>query len=173
MFILLHEAGHVDLQTTDELKADNYAFCRYADMGYPLSESVKALTRILPFDKPGHFKRVEAQLARAIIYDEKKRAMKTPQEKLYSRSLGVDANFSDIFGILEGKQKQLKKELGEQQAENRDLTAKLYNTDAELKDSLYQKTQNEAMSAQTKQLYIAAAILAIGAVIFFMMKKKK
>lgn len=68
-FVMLHEMGHVVLQTTNEIAADAWAFKQYADMGLPLSESVKALTRILNPGNPDHNQRMYLQLQRAIKYD--------------------------------------------------------------------------------------------------------
>lgn len=69
MFVMLHEMAHVVLQTTDEVAADAWAFKKYADMGYPLSESVKALTRILNPNLRDHNQRMYLQLQRALKYD--------------------------------------------------------------------------------------------------------
>lgn len=69
LFVLLHEAGHVDQDTRSELLADNYAFHAYARAGKPLSKSITALTRLLHFNNPQHFDRVRAQMARAFAYD--------------------------------------------------------------------------------------------------------
>jgi len=68
-FVMLHEMGHVVLQTTNEIEADAWAFKQYADLGLPLSESVKALTRILSPSNPDHNQRMYLQLQRALKYD--------------------------------------------------------------------------------------------------------
>jgi len=69
LFILLHEAGHATKNTRDEIEADSFAFDAYARLGYPLSKSIQALTRVLNFSNPEHFDRVAAQLRRACMYD--------------------------------------------------------------------------------------------------------
>jgi len=69
LFVLLHEAGHVDQQTTNEILADNYAFQAYAQSGRPLSESITALTRLLHFTNQSHYDRVNAQMRRAFAFD--------------------------------------------------------------------------------------------------------
>lgn len=69
LFILLHEAGHAALQTTSEIDADNWAFDQYAKMGYPLTKSIYALSRVLKFNKDEDFERVQKQLNRAAAYD--------------------------------------------------------------------------------------------------------
>jgi hypothetical protein len=69
LFILLHEAGHATLNTRSELDADKFAFNAYAELGKPLSESVKALTRVLHFENPQHYDRVAQQIRRAFRYD--------------------------------------------------------------------------------------------------------
>lgn len=69
LFVMLHEKAHVELQTTNELKADARAFKEYADLGYSLNASVKALTRVLNGDNAEHAWRMYAQLQRAKAYD--------------------------------------------------------------------------------------------------------
>ncbi|WP_113636097.1 hypothetical protein [Nubsella zeaxanthinifaciens] len=69
LFVMLHEKAHVELQTTDEVKADAQAFKEYADLGYSLNASVKALTKVLSDKNPEHFWRMYAQLQRAKAYD--------------------------------------------------------------------------------------------------------
>lgn len=69
MFVLLHEAGHVTLQTTNEIDADNWAFTQYANLGYPLSESIYSLSKILKFNKQNDYDRLKAQFERAFKYD--------------------------------------------------------------------------------------------------------
>lgn len=69
LFVMLHEKAHVELQTTDEVKADAQAFKEYADLGYSLNAGVKALTKVLNDKNPEHFWRMYAQLKRAKAYD--------------------------------------------------------------------------------------------------------
>jgi hypothetical protein len=71
LFILLHEAAHVTLNTTDELEADQWAFEQYAKLGGSLKESVKSLTRVLNYQNPEHYERTQAQLERALKFDSK------------------------------------------------------------------------------------------------------
>jgi hypothetical protein len=71
LFIMLHEMAHVELQSTDEAQVDDWAFKKYADMGYSLNASVKALTQILNDQKPEHAWRMYLQLERAKDYDRK------------------------------------------------------------------------------------------------------
>jgi len=71
LFVLLHEAGHVDQDTRSEFMADNYAFYAYAREGKPLSKAVTALTRLLSFDNPQHYDRLRAQMHRVFAYDYK------------------------------------------------------------------------------------------------------
>ncbi|MBC8051880.1 MAG: hypothetical protein H7Y13_02330 [Sphingobacteriaceae bacterium] len=69
LFVMLHEQAHVELQTTDEVKADAAAFKKYADRGYSLKASVKALTRVLNGENHEHAWRMYCQLKRAEQYD--------------------------------------------------------------------------------------------------------
>lgn len=69
LFIMLHEAGHAALQTTSEHEADQWAFDQYAALGYPLTKGVYALSRVLKFNKPEDYQRLQNQLIRAAEYD--------------------------------------------------------------------------------------------------------
>lgn len=69
LFILLHEAGHATLQTESEHEADAWAFDKYAELGYPLTKSIYALSRVLKFNKPEDYDRLQSQLQRAASYD--------------------------------------------------------------------------------------------------------
>lgn len=68
VFILLHEKAHCELDTSDEEAVDKLAFKWYVEMGYPLTESVKALTRVLG-DSTNHVRRTQLQLDRAKAVD--------------------------------------------------------------------------------------------------------
>ncbi len=50
-FILLHEAGHIELQTENEHEADAYAFFEYKKLGLPLHSILSAMEKALT-DKP-------------------------------------------------------------------------------------------------------------------------
>jgi len=69
LFIMLHEKAHVELQTVNEVAADEQAFKEYADLGYSLNAAVKALTRVLNDKNPEHAWRMYVQLQRAKDYD--------------------------------------------------------------------------------------------------------
>lgn len=64
LFILLHELGHIELNTSNEKAVDEFAYKYYIQMGYPLTESIKSLSRVLT-GKPGHTGRLKAQIERA------------------------------------------------------------------------------------------------------------
>lgn len=68
-FILLHELGHLALQTSDEKAVDNWAFHHYAENGYSLKEGVYALSKVLNGKSPEHYWRIYLQLERAKNYD--------------------------------------------------------------------------------------------------------
>jgi hypothetical protein len=69
LFVLLHEAGHATLQTTSEHEADEWAFQQYASLGYPLTKSIYALSRVLKFNKIEDYERLSNQYSRAATYD--------------------------------------------------------------------------------------------------------
>ena len=68
-FIKLHEEGHYVMNTNNELAADEYGFYRYAAEGWPLSECIPALTRILDPNDPAHKLRVVMMEKRVYEYD--------------------------------------------------------------------------------------------------------
>lgn len=68
-FIMLHEMGHVVLQSTDEKAVDEWAFYEYAKRGYSLEQSVYALSKLLNGRNREHGERVYLQLQRAKEYD--------------------------------------------------------------------------------------------------------
>lgn len=72
LFIMLHEAGHAELDTQNEFEADRYAFTEFVKLGKPLSQAVKALSRNLSFqgDKaPEQRQRLKTMVRMALDYD--------------------------------------------------------------------------------------------------------
>lgn len=69
-FIMAHEEGHCVEDTQDEWLADNYAFYKWVKYGFPLKESVLAISRILDIDNnPEHSARFDAHVLRVKMYD--------------------------------------------------------------------------------------------------------
>jgi hypothetical protein len=88
VFVLAHELGHWALKTKDEFAADKYAFAIYSRLGYPLSEAIKAQTKVFPYSTDEQLERSKALLFQAQRFDgianqgksttsQKKRAMNT------------------------------------------------------------------------------------------------
>ena len=69
-FILLHEAGHIELLTTDENKADGYAFFEYVKLGLPASEILTVMNKVLT-STPQNAERVEMMKKRIDLYNNK------------------------------------------------------------------------------------------------------
>ncbi|MCO5232853.1 MAG: hypothetical protein LC105_05425 [Chitinophagales bacterium] len=69
LFMMLHEEGHVILQTTNEFEADRYAFEQYIRTGRSLKHLVSALTHFLDSTNPEHIQRAQSLLAMAIKHD--------------------------------------------------------------------------------------------------------
>jgi hypothetical protein len=55
-FVLLHEAGHIELETADECKADAYAYSEYVKLGFPVSQILTAMDKVLT-NKPQNSER--------------------------------------------------------------------------------------------------------------------
>jgi len=69
-FILLHEEGHYQLQTKDELQADNYASKRFlGSQPFSLKKSIEALEHFLKQGTEFQKKRILNQYLRALLYD--------------------------------------------------------------------------------------------------------
>lgn len=107
LFVLLHEAGHVDQDTKSELLADNYAFHAYARAGKPLSKSIQALTRLLHFNNPQHYDRLRAQMARAFAYDYHVNGNMSANPDLMKGDIfqGFNNGYSDFTLITKRKRK--------------------------------------------------------------------
>lgn len=71
-FILLHEEGHLALNTSEETSADAYAFDRLAGTEFrSLKQAVGALQEILDGTSPEHKERYDALYDRALSWDAK------------------------------------------------------------------------------------------------------
>lgn len=66
---LLHEEGHIALDTRNEFAADAYALDRYLPSGRSLKAGVEALTKVLDKKNPAHLQRILAALHRAAEFD--------------------------------------------------------------------------------------------------------
>ncbi len=169
MFILLHEAGHATLKTRNEFEADEYAFNNYAAMGLPLSESIKALTQVLPFDKPQHEERVMAQFNRAFQYDNRNKPIVNPAEDLYAKSFGFDSFLGISFKSKKTKAAEAK--ANDLAAQLKEQKAIAYNKDFELDQTKDNLVLEAKAKTQDKTMYVVAGIIAIGAIIFYMKRK--
>lgn len=69
VFILLHENEHIVQNTSDELKVDAAAHKKYMRMGFSLTSSITALTKVLSYTMPEHYARTREQMIRATVYD--------------------------------------------------------------------------------------------------------
>lgn len=69
LFIMLHERGHIALNTKNEYAADEYAMNELLKRGYPLTKILESLTRVLQFNKQDHYGRSEAMLQKLRAYD--------------------------------------------------------------------------------------------------------
>lgn len=68
-FILLHENEHILQDTSNELKVDAAAHKKYLRMGYSITQSILALTKVLSYTSPEHLQRTKEQMIRATVYD--------------------------------------------------------------------------------------------------------
>ncbi len=53
-FVLLHEAGHIELETADEVKADAYAYNEYVALGLPVDHIITAMDKVLSNKQQNH-----------------------------------------------------------------------------------------------------------------------
>jgi hypothetical protein len=67
-FILLHEAGHIELLTKDENRADAYAFLEYVKLGLPVEHILTAMKRVLT-NKPQSRERIDYMQKRIDQYN--------------------------------------------------------------------------------------------------------
>jgi hypothetical protein len=103
-FVLLHEQGHIVLNTRDELTADKYAFLQFAKQGFPLSLAVKSLTRNLDGQNPAHRIRAKALLALALNWDARvnrnKNKLLTMQERIDTQNMHLSENREAMIEAL-------------------------------------------------------------------------
>ena len=69
-FTILHEKGHINLQTDDEVAADAYAFDRLAGTEFKsLKQCLEFLSQLLVPGLPSTDKRIQAMYNRALEWD--------------------------------------------------------------------------------------------------------
>jgi hypothetical protein len=83
VFIILHEMAHIVLNTSNEYAVDQWAQEQYIAMGYPLTESVKALTQVLPGRSAEQIKRAELQMQRATQINNKNMQLVSNNEPFF------------------------------------------------------------------------------------------
>lgn len=66
---LLHEEGHIVLDTRDEFSADAYALKKYLPSGRSLKAGVQSLTKVLDKNNPVHLQRIMNALQTAAQFD--------------------------------------------------------------------------------------------------------
>lgn len=96
-FILLHEEGHISLNTDNEISADSYAFDRLAGTEFrSLKQAVGALQQILDGSNPEHKQRYDALYSRALKWDKAR--------PITNKATG---SLLDWLGITNREQKEL------------------------------------------------------------------
>lgn len=117
LFILLHELGHIHLNTSDELAVDKFASHHYIKMGYSLNESVKSLSRILTGTSPQHIDRVRNQIERATEIDKLNNQTMNILSNQYNSFKGSElpwyedsdtSDYDELFGL--GKKAKARRE---------------------------------------------------------------
>lgn len=157
VFILLHEYGHIMLNSSDELEVDAFASDLYVKMGYSLTESVKALSRVLTGANPQHIDRVESQLNRVKAIDILHNSKQKRDMVHLTEPTGMVTNFNgpawyetnefteDLFGL--GKKAQERKK-ARQEAKN---YAKMKRADATVLRAESKKIKSEAKQTLADQ----------------------
>jgi hypothetical protein len=69
-FILLHEAGHIALKSSNEKAVDAWAFNQYVKRGHSLKAAVKALITSFSFDTFEQLERANLQYQRALNFQQ-------------------------------------------------------------------------------------------------------
>lgn len=113
-FVLFHEQGHCLLKTTSEEAADNYAVDELLKRGYPLSEILKSLTRVLSYNNPEHRGRTLIVFNKLREYDyhvngnpqvltkKQQKEMKTPVINVYDEQFNYESQW--VGAVLGGAQ---------------------------------------------------------------------
>ena len=114
-FVLFHEEGHVKLNTTSEEAADNYAVDELIKRGYPLSEILKSLTKVLTFNNKEHYGRAMVVFNKLREHDYKvngntkvlsqkiQNQMETPAINVYDQQFDYESNaIGAILGAAGG-----------------------------------------------------------------------
>ena len=94
IFILLHENAHIVLNSSDEKLVDAYAHKQYMDMGFSLTESIYALSKVLSFSSGEHTERLQNQMVRATVYDITVNKNKKLEKELLNKQ-PIKTNFSN------------------------------------------------------------------------------
>ena len=106
-FWILHEKGHIVLNTSDEIQADNYAFDRLAGSEYrSLKQMIEAEENLLNPNSKYHQARIDNLYRRAIEWD-KAHPVKTLDKATSGQitSLGIQMNnLAMTMGTLMNKQ---------------------------------------------------------------------
>jgi hypothetical protein len=118
IFVMLHETGHAELQTKNEIEADNFAIQEYVKLGLPLSSVINVTSDNLVFNKKNDYDRLHNQFSKLANFDIiqnknyklKNHIMQTPE---YISFLDSENNVSDFLGLW-GKSKEERLERKEQ-----------------------------------------------------------
>ena len=153
VFILLHEMGHIILNTSDEVAVDAWAQNQYIQAGYTLTDSVKALTQVLSGNSSEQIRRAEAQLNRARAMDGKPAqsnyTMNNPKSFQDMVEEQTDFMHSDSFlGI--GGNKEIRKQKRAMRMERKQMRNDRKQAKNDKKQAKADAIRMRAEAAQTK-----------------------
>jgi hypothetical protein len=148
-FVLLHEEGHVVLNSTDEYAVDSYAFDKYVQLGYSLKQAVMALTSVLNNNVESHRLRADYQLQRAKQFDfERNKNNKTYQKNYDTYNPKNYKNMSDFNSeLVDFKSKAERKE---KRAVKQDYRKEKKTVKIETKRGAIEQKRLLAMQGKTK-----------------------
>lgn len=179
-YVLLHEDGHITLQTESEDKADDYASRIYLQKGYPLSESVKALSQLLKFNKEADYTRLKNQFNRAANYDlqvnhnQKILEMKIPNNVSAANGEGINDWLNNIGQGLGSFGTGLNSVFTAGTSLNKGSQPQTYVPQIPVTQPTPPAAKDEAKKSNT-MLYIGLGLglLVVTTIIIFVIRKKK
>lgn len=201
-FVIEHEKGHLKLNTRNEFAADEYAMNKLLKKGYPLTEILQSLTRVLSHKDPQHYGRTLRLFNNLRNYDYfvnnnkkvlthfKNKTMNLPDQSfdIYSEAFNPHSDFlgglggvlGNVLGAVTGGGGN---NAAAQQAaqQNAALQAQMQAQQQQMQQMQMQQQMeamrqaNEPKESSNKEMYIIVAVVLVILVVagVFMFRTKK